>query len=132
MSAAKKILCVEDDHSMQLLLRSILQRAGYAVEIAEDAVQAVMLARTAVPDLIILDIMIPAGGGQSVLERVRNLTATRHVPVLIFSATPKEIFDGGAPLGEGVTFLQKPAQKDGILAEVRRLLDDPPGAPDAR
>jgi DNA-binding response OmpR family regulator len=128
MTAKKKILHVEDDRNMQLLVRAILEKAGYEVATAVDAMQGVMMARNFAPNLIVLDIMLPAGGGQSVLERVRTLTSTSHVPILIYSATPKETFLSGASLGEDVYFLQKPSDKNAILAEVRKLLGEEPPA----
>lgn len=132
MTAKRKILHVEDDRNMRLLVRAILEKAGYEVATAQDAMQGVMMARSFAPNLIILDIMIPAGGGQSVLERVRTLSSTSHVPILIYSATPKESFESDMTLGEDVFFLQKPADKTAILAEVRKLLgEEPPAAPPA-
>lgn len=122
----KKILHVEDDRNMQALVRVILSKAGYETAAAADAMQGVMMARNFAPDLIILDLMLPAGGGQSVLERVRNLSTTCHVPILIYSATPRENFPGGASLGDDVHYLQKPADKAVLLAAVRELLGDAP------
>ncbi len=126
MTAKKKILHVEDDRNIQLLVRTILERAGYQVAAAVDAMQGVMLARQFSPDLIVLDVMIPAGGGQSVFERVRNLTTTMHLPILIYSATPKETFEKGVTFGDDVVFLQKPAGNGEILAAVQKLLGDTP------
>lgn len=126
MTVKKKILHVEDDRNIQLLLRAILERAGYEVATAADAMQGVMMARSFAPSLIVLDIMLPAGGGQSVLERVRTLTGTSHVPILIYSATPKEIFESSVTLGDDVVFLQKPADKTAILAAVRKILGEEP------
>lgn len=123
MSEKKKILHVEDDRNIQLLVRVLLERAGYAVVTAADAMQAVMMARQNAPDLIILDIMIPAGGGQGVFERVRNLTTIGHVPILIYSANPKSMLESGIAFGSDVVFLQKPAGNAEILATVKDILE---------
>ena len=123
MTAKLKILHVEDDRNIQLLVRAILERAGYEVATAVDAMQGVMMARSFAPNLIVLDIMIPAGGGQSVFERVRNLTGTSHVPILIYSATPKEVFESSVTFGDDVFFLQKPAGNADILKAVEKLLN---------
>ncbi len=124
MTAKKKILHVEDDRNMQMLVRAILEKAGYEVATAVDAMQGVMMARNFAPNLIVLDIMLPAGGGQSVFDRARSLAGTSHVPILIFSATPQQDFEKTSKLGDDVFFLQKPADKKTILDAVRKLLGE--------
>ncbi len=123
MSAdGKKILHVEDDKNIALLVSAILSRAGYHVTTAFDAMQAVMMARQGQPDLIILDLMIPAGGGASVLDRLRQIGTTQTIPVLIYSATPREEILKKFPEDSTVLVLQKPAPPSEIVAAVNRLL----------
>jgi DNA-binding response OmpR family regulator len=119
--AKKKILHVEDDKSVSLLVRAILERAGYQVFSALDAMQGLMMVRTVQPDLIVLDVMMPAGGGASVHQRIRQMSSSSALPILIYSATdPAELVKKIAmdPL---TAILQKPAPPAEIVAAVGKL-----------
>lgn len=118
----KKILHVEDDKNIALLVRAVLERAGYQVFSAFDAMQAVMMARQVQPDLIVLDLMIPAGGGNSVYERIRAINTTQSIPVLVYSATPKEEIEKKIHADDTTAILQKPAPPSEIVTAVKALL----------
>lgn len=120
--AAKKILLVEDDRTVQLLLKTVLEKAGYQVLSALDGMQGIMMARQQTPDLIILDLMMPAGGGASVLDRVRTLATTMSTPVLVYSAMPDAERDQKVQTGPITKVLKKPAPPAEILAAVQSLL----------
>jgi two-component system, chemotaxis family, chemotaxis protein CheY len=119
--AKKKILHIEDDKNVQLLVRMILERAGFAVSTAVDAMQGLMLARQLAPDLIVLDIMMPAGGGASVHERIRQLSGSSAVPILIYSATDPSDILKKVPADPLTLILQKPAPPAMLIAAVERL-----------
>ncbi|MCJ7612985.1 MAG: response regulator, partial [Candidatus Aminicenantes bacterium] len=68
--AEKTILVADDDPEIVKLLSIQLKRAGYEVLAAMDGLQAVMIVHKSTPDLIILDMLMPAGGGASVLEKL--------------------------------------------------------------
>lgn len=122
----KNILHVEDDKNIVLLVRAVLEKAGYHVVSAQDAMQGLMMARQNPPDLMILDIMMPAGGGASVYERMRGMTPTAHVPVLIYSASAPEEIQKKLVVGPNTTFLQKPAPPAEIISAVKALLNEKP------
>lgn len=117
----KKILHIEDDRNVFMLVKMILEKTGHKVISAVDAMQGMMLARQHQPDLLILDIMMPAGGGLSVLERIRTLSTTLHIPILVYTATPIEELKAIA-FGADCVYLQKPAQPDQIRRAVDALL----------
>jgi CheY-like chemotaxis protein len=120
--AKKKILHVEDDRAIQVLVKAVLEKAGYQVSSAFDAMQGLMMVRQLQPDLVILDIMMPAGGGASVHERIRSLNTSFAVPILVYSATdPKEIEKKIQP-GPLTIILQKPAPPSAIIEAVKTLL----------
>jgi DNA-binding response OmpR family regulator len=117
----KKILIVDDDPDIQSILKTVLEREGYAVVSALDAMQGPMLARRESPNLIILDIMMPAGGGISVFQRLRQNTLTTAIPIIIYSAVPQEQIQRN--IGNATTpILTKPADAAKILAEIKKLL----------
>jgi CheY-like chemotaxis protein len=118
----KKILHVEDDRAIQLLVRAVLEKAGYQVFSAFDAMQGLMMVRQVRPDLVILDIMMPAGGGAGVHERVRALNASYSVPILVYSAADPSDIAKKIPADPNTVVLQKPAPPAAILEAVKKLL----------
>ena len=87
---AKKILIVDDDKEIALLLASRLKANKYEVVVAYDAVEAVAKAFKEKPDLILLDIKMPAGGGLSVMQNLRNAADTATIPVIVITAYPSQ------------------------------------------
>ncbi|MFI5348212.1 MAG: response regulator [Elusimicrobiota bacterium] len=121
----KKILHVEDDRSVQLLVRAVLERAGYQVFTAVDAMQGLMMVRSIQPDLVVLDVMMPAGGGGSVHERIRQLSACSATPILIYSATDPAEIAKKISVDPLTLILQKPAPPAEIVAAVHKLFGAP-------
>lgn len=87
MDEKKKILIVEDENDFAKIVKMRLESEGYEVSIAEDAYQGTHEALKGDHDLIILDLKMPAGGGFSILERIRNLPAKASVPVAILTSS---------------------------------------------
>jgi CheY-like chemotaxis protein len=83
----RRILVVDDDKDVVQFLAGLLRKAGYTILIAMDATQAVMQAHREVPDVILTDITMPAGGGFTVLERLTQSTRTMQIPILVLTGT---------------------------------------------
>ena len=80
------VLIADDDPTVRLLLEAAFRKDGWQVSLASDAMQAGMLAgRTPPPDIIFLDLNMPAGSGAKALERIRMSTRTKGIPVVIVS-----------------------------------------------
>ena len=118
----KKILVIEDDKTIQLLLKVVLERGGYQVSAALDGMQGLMLARQTKPDLIILDMMMPAGGGSSLLTRVRQMTDTFAIPIVVYSSMTTEDVQKQLTSTENVTILGKTTPPAELLAAVQQIL----------
>ncbi|MEW6555559.1 MAG: response regulator [Actinomycetota bacterium] len=86
----KKILVVDDDVDIVRILSINLRFEGFEVISAFDGATAVMQAHRHRPDLMLLDIMMPAGNGISVVERLRNSSRTDQIPIAFISALPRE------------------------------------------
>jgi CheY-like chemotaxis protein len=114
-------LVVDDDPNMQRWVGAVLQPAGYQVVTAADAVSALMLVRSSLPELIVLDLGLPAGGGHSFLERLRKLASFQQTPVIVLSGkvTP-EARRQLTPLGV-TAFLEKPITPQAFLKAVREV-----------
>lgn len=114
------ILVVEDDRSISSVLRRGLTFEGYRVDVAESGTQALDIARVGMPDIVILDIMIPGVDGLEVCRRIR--AAGEDVPILMLTARD-EVADRVAGLDAGADdYLVKPFAFEELLARVRALL----------
>jgi DNA-binding response OmpR family regulator len=114
------ILLVEDNRAYAEMLKSNLEREGYEVSLAATGTDGLERAKQTAPDLIILDLMLPAMNGYTVLQRLRD--EGREAPVLIMTARGAEEeklrgFDLGAD-----DYIVKPCGLREILARVRALL----------
>jgi twitching motility two-component system response regulator PilH len=118
---AGTVLVVDDSRTIVHALQMLLVRAGYSTMPAYDGVQAVELARRHMPDIILMDIVMPNMNG---FEATRNLKAdarTRPIPIIIISATD-QVSDRmwGTRLGARA-FLSKPINKTELLAKIEAL-----------
>ncbi len=82
------ILLVEDSKVQKLATERILHRAGHLVLLAEDGEEALRLARECVPDLILLDLLLPKIGGEEVLYELKGDRETQRIPVVVLSQLP--------------------------------------------
>ncbi|ACZ18330.1 two component transcriptional regulator, winged helix family [Thermanaerovibrio acidaminovorans DSM 6589] len=125
-----RILVVEDEEGIREILSEAFRRQGYTVMCAADGDQAVDLALTAVPDLIILDLMLPKMDGWEVCRRIREEQELRHVPVIMLTARRDER-DAVAGLEAGADdYVRKPFSIPELMARVRahlRRSDSPQG-----
>ena len=81
-----KILLVEDNEMNRDMLSRRLQRKGYTVVTAEDGEKGLLLARSEMPDLILMDISLPVMGGWEVTRLLKADDATRHIPIIALTA----------------------------------------------
>jgi two-component system cell cycle response regulator len=121
-----KILIADDDRVYVRLLAARLTAQGFEVVSAYDAMQAWMTTVRLLPDAVILDINMPAGTGCEFLKRLRMMTKTAHIRVVVVSGSTNpeersEVMSYGAD-----EFLSKPVDFDQLIAALRRLLGIPP------
>lgn len=116
------ILIVDDEPVNLKLLGAHLQKSGYAVSEAADGRQALQRALEKLPDLILLDIMMPGMDGIEVCRRLKEDEATQDIPVIFLSAlSDSEIKAKGLEVG-GVDYISKPFDSRELLARVRTHL----------
>jgi two-component system response regulator MprA len=116
------VLIAERDASMRELQRFFLDRAGYAVDFADDGVAALARARCTRPDLVVTEILIPKLDGLALCRSLKADPQTSDVPVVVFSvlAAAARAAEAGAS-----RFLRKPFVESVFLAAVQDLV--PPG-----
>jgi DNA-binding response OmpR family regulator len=125
----KKILVVEDDADVRLGLHVLLTANRYETFFAADSSSAVTEARKHLPDLILLDLGLPAGDGFIVMERFRANTHLEGIPVIVVSARDLHGNKERA-LKAGVrAFVQKPWNDHELLALISQFLDQPDLSP---
>ncbi|GAA0358069.1 sigma-54 dependent transcriptional regulator [Bowmanella denitrificans] len=122
MSSIPLVLLVDDKPDNLDLLVNYLAECGLELKVATDGEQGLELAAEYVPDLILLDVMMPGLNGYEVCDRLRNMPTTRHCPVIFMSAlndTDSKVrgFDAGA-----VDFISKPFQRPEVLARIQAHL----------
>ena len=115
-----KILVIDDDAKIVQALKIRLQLAGYEVLTAADGVYGLDLAMESKPDLAIIDIMMPFGGGFSVAYRLRE--QAQDVPVIFITAGKQAGLRKTASELGAVGFLEKPYQSEELLAAVTLAL----------
>jgi DNA-binding response OmpR family regulator len=123
------IILVEDDKEIQRLVRDLLVREGFAVEVAETGAALDRVLAGQRPDLVILDLMLPGEDGLSICRRLR--TRGGSVPILMLTAKADPI-DRVVGLEMGADdYLAKPFNPRELLARVRALLRRVRGTADA-
>ena len=119
---ARKVLLVDDEDSLRKVLKDLLERDGYEVSEARDGVQALDQVDRVGPDVIVLDLNLPALDGYGVLSQLRSRPATAGIPVIVLTAKGDEdnevrVFELGAD-----DFLQKPVRARALSARLEAVL----------
>jgi len=132
-----KVLIVEDDDDLRRGLTWRLHASGYEIVQATDGVAAISVARHERPDVVLLDLGLPAGDGLVVLERYANLPDLSTIPVVVLTGRDPRIAEPATRKFHVAAFLQKPADNKDLVEAIERALrgettlPDAPDAPDA-
>lgn len=120
----RKLLIIDDDRAFVVLAAAILRDAGYLVLESYDAMQGYMYAQHDPPDLILLDMLMPAGGGMNVLQKLQTVPRLAAIPVVVVTASTDDDIEEQVRAKGAVNLLRKPLDRDGLLGLVRKVLDD--------
>jgi DNA-binding response OmpR family regulator len=124
MGNKKKILIVDDERDIIQALTIRLKRAGYDVIAAFDGAQGVFMAHKETPDIILLDIRMPASNGFNVVERLKRSTQTGTIPVIFLTGSPEKNAEERA-LELGARFyIKKPYDPEELLDAIKRALEE--------
>jgi two-component system response regulator FitH len=105
------ILVIDDNVQLQIAFKKILTSNGYRVELASDGEEGLHLARSARPDVILLDMMLPKISGLNVLLTLKSNNATKQIPVIALSGLPSSN-DARLRRDGAVSYLQKSNLED--------------------
>ena len=120
--ASKKILIIEDEKELAFGLATLLKPQGYSTIVAYDSVFGISLAHKEKPDLIILDLGLPAGGGFYVLENLKNSIATYDIPVLVLTAQQGVDLEAKVKQAGAVAYFHKPFDPVSLLSQIKEIL----------
>ena len=120
--AKPKILVVDDDPDLVRALRLRLRANHYDIATATDGYAAIATAQKERPDLIVLDLGLPAGDGFVVLERLQASDALSGIPVIVLSARDPQNNEQRALKAGASAFFQKPADNEELLNVIRMNL----------
>lgn len=116
------ILVAEDEDSLATLLNYNLEKEGYAVAVAADGEDALMMINEKLPDLILLDWMLPKVSGIEVCRRLRARSETRNIPIIMLTARGEET-DRIRGLDTGADdYIVKPFSMSELSARIRAVL----------
>ncbi|HTR21754.1 MAG TPA: response regulator [Gemmatimonadales bacterium] len=125
MGTKSKVLIVDDDPAFTKLVGHYLREAGYEVAVAADGMQGLMFAKRDHPDLVLVDLQMPAGGGMQLLDRLHTNRATETIPKVIVTASRDQSLEAKARDHGAAGFLHKPVDQATLLAAVHAALPEP-------
>lgn len=118
----KKILVVEDDAELVELLRFNLKKAGFAVGTANDGIEAIKKARSLLPDLVLLDLMLPELDGFAVCEVLRRDPNLAHTPVIMLTALSSQLARLAGMEAGANEYMVKPFSPKQLISRIEALL----------
>jgi len=117
-----KVLVIEDEEDLREILKFNLEREGFQVEAVQDANYGLMMLEEFIPDVILLDLMLPGLKGQQFLKIIKHNSLLRHIPIIIVSAKNSEVDIISALESGAEDFITKPFSIKILLAKIRVIL----------
>ncbi len=125
----KTILIADDESNIIAAIEFLLQQDGHEVLTAQNGEQALRLVEARIPDLVLLDVMMPLKSGYEVCKHIRERADWRHIKIVMLSAKGREAeVSKGVSMGADL-YVTKPFSTRELMANIKGLLDrrSPPG-----
>lgn len=128
---SKKVLTVDDDPDIIIFVQTVLEENGYAPLIARNGEAGLSIVRDEVPDLIILDVLMPKQSGIRMYRELKADEALRGIPVIILSGIARRTFlrsqealteFGDQPVPEPEIYMEKPVEPAELVEAIRSLI----------
>lgn len=123
-SGGERILVIEDDEDLARLVRMVLEREGFEVSTAVNAVEALGKIEAEQPAAIVADVMMPGASGVTLLEHLRGRPETRDLPVLVYTGSGDDDVRRSVEAAGGTRYLTKPAPAAQLVGTLRDLLGE--------
>jgi DNA-binding response OmpR family regulator len=118
----KKIVIADDEPNIVVALEFLLQRTGYEVHVARNGEEALRLVASCLPDLLLLDVMMPLQSGYEVCRRVRERLEWRHMKIVMLTAKGRDAeVTKGLAVGADL-YITKPFSTRELVDKVKSLL----------
>jgi len=116
----KRIHVLEDDQDIRYIIEFLLKDEGYELQLSSNFAELKGKLNDALPDLFIIDVMLPDGNGIEICEDLKTDIFTKHIPVIVMSANPdskeKSVIAGAD------AYISKPFDLDYVVKRIERLL----------
>jgi len=121
----KKIVIADDEPSIVAALEFLMQRNGYEVHVARNGEEAIKLVEDRVPDLALLDVMMPVRSGYEVCKRIRERADWGHIKIIMLSAKGRDAeVNKGLAIGADL-YITKPFSTRDLMVKISELLERP-------
>lgn len=117
-----KILVIDDDPDLRMILRRILEAHGHEVILGEDGLRGLAVAQRQRPDAIVLDVMMPVMDGFEVLDRLQRDDRTLHVPVVMLTALAVNDARERCEEAGAASFVEKPYDPTDLVTTIERVV----------
>jgi DNA-binding response OmpR family regulator len=118
----KRVLIADDEPNIVTALEFLLRRSGYEVSIARNGEAALKLVETQLPDLVLLDVMMPLRSGYDVCQRMRERADWRHIKIIMLTAKGRDVeVNKGLSIGADL-YITKPFSTQELVAKINGLL----------
>ncbi len=127
----KRILCVDDELDMRIFLSTVLTTEGFEAVAARNAIEGLQKARAEVPDLVIMDVMMPSAGGVTLFQEIKRDDRLKHIPVILLTGVSEKAFSHHVKmvnlrindtLPPPDAYIEKPLDPEKLLSTIQRLL----------
>jgi len=118
----RRILVVDDDRGMRFAIRKVLEKDGYRVDEVANGEQAVMYCERFMPDLVLMDAIMPGMDGFTACSEIQSLPCGKYVPVLVVTALNDDISIGRAFSAGATDYISKPVNFSVLRKRIERLL----------
>lgn len=127
----KKILIVDDELDMRIFISTLLETSGYETVITRDGSEGIRKAKALIPDLVILDVMMPGEGGVQMYQNLKADEKLRSIPIIMLSAIAQKTFShylkmltarSPDPIPAPEAYLEKPPDAEELLRITESLI----------
>ncbi len=124
MQGQPRILIADDDRALLTAITARMRAAGFEVRVAEDCYQAVQVANRWQPDVVVLDVRMPAGDGFSVQDRIASIRSgrMRRTPIIFLTGERSARIEAMASSGKAFAVLHKPCRSEELIDTVEAAL----------
>ena len=119
----QRILIIEDEYDTAKVLKKRVEEAGYEAMVAYDSYSGSAAVKREAPDLVLLDLMLPAKGGETVLAEMKKTPETKDIPVIVITGITDDMVKETLYKMGVNDYIEKPYDAVDLLASIKKVLD---------